>query len=83
MEDEKTHCFSLDPVLGTWIESIEPLSYEVNGAEAISLANGDMMIMGGYDEHSVQCTSIHSLETKTWIRGPAMPIPRALFCGVP
>ena len=21
-EDEKTHCFSLDPVLGTWVESM-------------------------------------------------------------
>ena len=80
----RTHCFSLDPVLGTWAESIEPLPYEVYGAEAISLPNGDMMIMGGYDEHTVHTrTSIYSLKTKTWGEGPAMPIPRALFCTVP
>ena len=28
-QDKKMHCFSLDPVLGTWIELIEPLSYQV------------------------------------------------------
>ena len=42
------------------------------------------MIMGGYDEHTVHTrTSIYSLKTKTWGEGPAMPIPRALFCTVP
>ena len=79
-----THCVSLDPGLGIWTELIEPLPYAVGGAEAISLANGDMMIMGGYDEHTVHTrTFIYSLETKTWTKGPAMPIPRALFCAVP
>ena len=84
MEDEKTHCFSLDPVLGTWLELIEPLSYPVYGAKAISLPNGDMMILGGFDEGPTPRTSIYSLETKSWMEGPEMPIPWwSNFCAVP
>ena len=83
-QDKTTHCFSLDPVLGTWFESIEPLPYQAFAAAAISLPNGDMMIMGGGDEDGVHAhTSIYSLETKTWTEGPEMPGPRYGFCVVP
>jgi len=81
-EDERTHCFSLDPVLGAWVELIEPLPYEASGAEAISLPNGDMMILGGYGYGTLTRTSIYSLETRTWMEGPEMPISRAEFCAV-
>ena len=74
-QDNKTHCFSLDPVLGTWFESTEPL--QAFGAAAISLPNGDMMIMEAGDEHSLHTrTFLYSLEINTWTDGPEMPGPR-------
>ena len=42
------------------------------------------MILGGYNEHSVLTrASIYSIETKSWMEGPEMPVPRANFCAVP
>ena len=42
------------------------------------------MILGGYNEHAdLSRTSIYSMETKSWMEGPEMPIPRAEFCAVP
>jgi len=82
-EAEETHCFSLDPVLGTWVELIEPIPYRVSGAQAISLPNGDMMILGGMDLYvSLDRTAIYSIETKTWMEGPTLPTPREAFCAV-
>merc|ERR1712004_10264 len=43
-KDHMTHCFSLDPSLGTWNELIEPLPLsgdDAIGSQAISLPNGD------------------------------------------
>jgi len=79
-KDHMTHCFSLDPSLGTWNELIEPLPLpqpEHFGSQAISLPNGDMLIF------SYDTTYIYSIEHKTWTEGPKMPIPRADFCAVP
>merc|ERR1711962_1119098 len=79
-KDHMTHCFSLDPTLGTWNELIEPLPLpqpEHFGSQAISLPNGDMLIF------SYDTTYIYSIEHKTWTEGPKMPVPRAEFCAVP
>ena len=80
-QDQKTHCLSLDPVLGTWAELIEPLPYPIASPKAISLPNGDMMLLGA---NNLTRTFIYGIETKTWMEGPEMPIPWwYLFCAVP
>ena len=78
-------CFSLHPFLVIWEEIISPLPYDIIGAKAVSLLNGDTLVLVAVwidNELMLSSTLVYSQETGAWIEGPQMPASMYDFCVV-
>jgi hypothetical protein len=73
-----------DPADGSWTQTPEMAHAHAYGV-AVSLQNGDVMVIGGYDGGATLVTGavdIYSAADGTWSSGPSLPEPRYAFVAV-